>query len=152
MKKISFTQSEYNKTGNNMDIKLIKKEIIKQIDDHFETKETRWFAETNDNFDGTAQGYGYKSPQAVYKAYHYFKNKNKYKNNAKNVKTFLNDNPDINNALEQYFDPQECLWRDKDREPTSIEHFVETMQEENPEIANKMLDQKHLWKAIEAYF
>lgn len=81
----------------------------------------------------------------------FFKNKNKNKNNAKNVKKWLKDNPDINNALEQYFDPQECLWREKDREPTSIEHFVETMQEENPEIANKMLDQKHLWKAILEY-
>jgi len=136
----------------NIDIKLIKKEIIKDIDDHFETKETRWFAETNDNFDGTAQGYGYKSPQAVYKAYNYFKNKNKYKNEANIVKKWLKANPDINNALEAYFDPQECLWREKDQEPTSIEDFVEMMQEESPEIANKMLDQKHLWKAIFNYF
>ena len=59
---------------------------------------------------------------------------------------------DINNALEAYFDPQECLWREKDQEPTSIEDFVEMMQEESPEIANKMLDQKHLWKAIFNYF
>jgi len=34
--------------------------------------ETRYFVETNDGFDGTAQGYGYRSPQNIYRAYSYY--------------------------------------------------------------------------------
>jgi len=48
-------------------LNLIKKEIDKSGEYGFPVTETRWFVETEDGFDGTAQGYGFKSPQALYK-------------------------------------------------------------------------------------
>ena len=55
-------------------LQLTKKEI-KTEDEPWE-KEERWFTKTEDGFDGTAQGYGYKTPKKLYAAYWFFKNKN----------------------------------------------------------------------------
>ena len=54
-------------------LNLIKKEVENNKTWGVPVKKFRWFVETNDGFDGTAQGYGYKTPQAVYKAYAYLR-------------------------------------------------------------------------------
>jgi hypothetical protein len=70
-------------------LNLIKKEIDKSEEYGVPMKETRWFVETNDDFDGTANGHGYKTPQAVYKAYYYFLNKNKFAKQKQDIKQWL---------------------------------------------------------------
>jgi len=138
-----------------MDIKLdlIKKEITKDYDD----VETRWFVETNDGFDGTANGYGYKSPQKLYKAYWYFKNKDKFKSLRKEVTKFLKENPDIKQIIDDYMDVDWQLDRWKDNEPTSIPELMELIEHyddllEKEKIIEKLNDVEHLWKSIIYYY
>lgn len=126
---------------------LIKKEIDKSEDYGVPVKETRWFVETNDGFDGTANGYGYKTPQAIYKAYAYFKSKDQRKQKGQEIKQFLAANPDIVAVCEAYFDEGESIYRLKDREPTSVENML-TYIEDKPDVAKKLLDNKHLWKSL----
>ena len=137
-----------------MDIKLdlIKKEITHEYD-----VETRWFVETNDGFDGTANGYGYKSPQKLYKAYWYFKNKDKFKSLRKEVIKFLKENPDIKQIIDDYMDPDWQLDRWKDNEPTSIPDLIELIEHyddmsEKEKIIEKLNDVEHLWKSIIYYY
>ena len=130
-------------------LNLIKK-IIENNHDGFIQCETRWFVETNDGFDGTAQGYGYKSPQSLYKAYHYFKNKNKYKKNNQEIKTFLKNNPDIKNEFEKYFDAQESLWRLKDGDEDSLEDMIEGLDDQ--ELIEKFQSQSTIIKKIFDYY
>lgn len=131
-------------------LKLIKKEVIKKEDYGQEVKENRWFVETNDGFDGTAQGYGYKTPQSLYKAYGYFKNKNSRKNDEKLVKKFLNENLDVKTILNSYLDPDWWIDREKDGDPTSIEDMIETYKEESV-VIDKLIKNKHLWKQLIKY-
>lgn len=132
-------------------LNLIKKEIDKSEEYGVPVMETRWFVETNDGFDGSAQGHGYKTPQAVYKAYAYFKSKDQRKTEANQVKKFLKDNPDVKAALKNYLDADWAMDRAMDGEPTSIDNMLEHMAEDRPEVAKKLNDNKHLWKAIMKY-
>lgn len=132
-------------------LNLIKKEIDKSEEYGVPVTETRWFVETNDGFDGSAQGYGYKTPQAVYKAYAYFKSKDQRKAETNQVKKFLKDNPDVKAALKNYLDADWAMDRAMDGEPTSIDNMLEHMAEDRPEVAKKLNDNKHLWKAIMKY-
>jgi len=130
---------------------LIKKEIDKSEDYGVPVKETRWFVETNDGFDGTANGYGYKTPQAIYKAYAYFKSKDQRKQQGKEIKQFLASNPDIRDAFDEYFHESNCIYRLKDREPTSVENMI-TYIEDQPEVVKKLQENKHLWKALMKHY
>lgn len=133
-------------------LNLIKKEIDKSAEyDGIPVKETRWFVETNDGFDGSAQGYGYKSPQAVYKAYAYFKSKDKRKAETDTIENFLKDNPDIRKALNSYMDGDWAIDRMKDGEDSSIENMIEYFKEDEPAMVKKLQDNKHLWKALMKY-
>jgi hypothetical protein len=129
-------------------LNLIKKDIDKSAEYGVPVKETRWFVETNDGFDGTAQGYGFKTPQAVYKAYAYFKSKGKRQTEASRMKQFLKDNPDIKAALKNYLDADWAMDRYKDGEPTSIENMLEYIAEDQPEVVQKLNDNKSIWKAL----
>ena len=129
---------------------LIKKEIDKSEDYGVPVKETRWFVETNDGFDGTANGYGYKTPQAIYKAYAYFKSKDQRKAEAKTVKQFLKENPDIVAVLGDYCSEWCSIDRLKNGEPTSVENLLEYLGDK-PDVAKKLLDNKHLWKVLMKY-
>lgn len=133
-------------------LNLIKKEIDKSEEYGVPVTETRWFVETNDSFDGTANGYGFKTPQAVYKAYYYFLNKNKFAKQKQDIKQWLKDNPDVKAALNNYFDADWAIDRAKDGEPTSIENMLEHMGEDRPEVAKKLNDNKNLWKALIKYY
>ena len=131
-------------------LNLIKKEIDRTPKYGISVKECRWFVDTNDGFDGTANGYGYKTPQAVYKAYAYFKNKDKREEETNTVKQFLKENPDINAVLNNYLDADLIIDRIKNGEPTSIENMLEYLKD-RPEVVKKLNDNKHLWKAIMRY-
>lgn len=136
----------------NEKLNLIKKEIDKSAEyDGIPVKETRWFVETNDGFDGTANGYGYKTPQAVYKAYAYFKSKDKRNQETNTIKQFLVDNLDVKKALKNYLDADWAIDRMKDGEPTSIENMLEYLEDDEPELVKKLKDNKHLWKALMKY-
>ena len=127
---------------------LIKKEIDKSEEYGVPVKETRWFVETNDGFDGTAQGYGFKTPQAVYKAYAYFKSNDKRKADIKQVKQFLKDNPEVRTALNNYLDADWAKDRFIDGEPTSIENMLEYVAEDCPEVSKKLNENKSIWKSL----
>ncbi len=128
-------------------LNLIKKEIDKSEEYGVPVKETRWFVETNDGFDGTANGYGYKTPQAVYRAYAYFKSKDQRKAETKLIEKFLKENPDIRRALNNYMNADWAIDRAKDGEESSIENMLEYISEDQPEVAKKLEENKHLWKA-----
>ncbi|MBX8638545.1 MAG: hypothetical protein KIY11_09355, partial [Thermoplasmata archaeon] len=65
--------------------------------------ETRYFAETGDGFDGTTQGYGYRSMEKLNKAYWYFKNRNRLEGEKGSAKKLLKDNRALAKLLRDYF-------------------------------------------------
>lgn len=142
----------------------------KQINvNEFET-ETRYFAKTDDGFDGTAQGYGYKSIEKLKKAYWFYKNKGKLKQNKNKAKKFLKNNPDINYLLKDYFNVDNMICALKDGEKLSIETLLaelkktpveipseelkEMKKEKNPyqnaneDVIKRLENVKYLWKSI----
>jgi len=127
-------------------IKIIQKEI-KTGNEPWE-KEIRYFSETNDGFDGTAQGYGYKSVQAINKAYWFFKNKNKLTKQQNDAKQFLSDNLNVKSALKSYFNCENNFWMVKEGINISIKHFCDYYKSEI-EIIEKLSTVKELWKSIE---
>jgi hypothetical protein len=137
-----------------MDIKLdlIKKEIIKNGDKIF-----KWFVETDDGFDGTADGYGYNSPQKLYNAYWYFKNKSKSTSLRREVYNFLKENPDIKQIIDDYMDLDWQLDRLKDNEPTSIPDLIELIEDDNDiidknNIIKRLNNVNYLWEFIMIYY
>ena len=131
-------------------LQLTKKEI-KTGDEPWE-KEERWFTKTDDGFDGTAQGYGYKTPKKLYAAYWFFKNKDKINQSKKDVIKFLKENPDVKKELKSYFDENECFYRAKDGEDTSFKDFmVRAKNSDISEIGKKLNNVKHLWHSLELH-
>ena len=128
-------------------LNLIKKEIdLSHEYDVISFPEKRWFVETNDGFDGTAEGYGYKSARNLYKAYAYFKTKGK-RGRKKAIKKFLANNPDVIKALVNYLEESPVFIPMKDRVPKSIENMLKHHKDE-PELVKKFQDHKHLWRAL----
>lgn len=114
--------------------------------------EPRWFVKTNDGFDGTAQGYGYKTPDAVYRAYAWFKSKDKRKQQKKDLNRFFKENPDIKSLLDAYFSEDEMFYRYKDGEDSSMKDFMNATKIERPDIVEKIVAIKYLWKTIETFY
>ena len=54
-------------------------------------------------------------------------------------------------VCEAYFDEGESIYRLKDREPTSVENML-TYIEDKPDVAKKLLDNKHLWKSLMKHY
>ena len=121
-------------------------------DIEFPSYETRYFAESNDGFDGTAQGYGYKSKQKLILAHWYFLNKNKIPCWNNEAKSFLKKNPDIKTKLKQYFSEDNFLYAWKCQEELSMQSFVNELlkdeDEKSKEIAQKLNQVKRLWKSF----
>jgi len=109
---------------------------------------TRYFTVPDriDGFDGTAQGWGYKTKQALHKAFSYHQNRHKIAANAVEAKQFLGDNPDVVKIIAAYMDEQECLYRAKDGDPTSIPHLIKSIQKEQPDVAEKLRGVKPLYR------
>jgi uncharacterized protein YdcH (DUF465 family) len=130
-------------------MKIIEKSI--QVDEFI--TETRYFAETDDGFDGTAQGYGYKSLEKLNKAYWYFKNRHKLENLKGEARRFLRKNPEIAKMLDDYFSVDNCLYAAKGGETLSIGSLLEDLKRDNlpnrEEIIAKLVANKHLWRTLE---
>ena len=72
----------------------------KIIEDDVGNTETRYFGKTEDSFDGTAQGYGFKSKEKLEKAYWFYKNRDKISDKKNKAKKFLKENPQIKRLLD----------------------------------------------------
>jgi len=122
-------------------------------DAEFPNYETRYFADSKDGFDGTAQGYGYKSKQKLMVAYWYSQNKHKIHSLNIETKKFMKENSEIKILLKEYFSDQNCLYYAKDGEEMSIQDFIITILRDKSiintqEITEKLNQNKHLWKTI----
>jgi hypothetical protein len=134
-------------------LNIISKTIQTNDDIEFPNYETRYFADKKDGFDGTAQGYGYKSKQKLMIAYWYSQNKGKIKSLKSETKKFMKDNSDVKKLLDIYFDDQNCLYYAKDNEEMSIQDFINVISKDkeiinSDEIIIKLNQNKHLWKTI----
>jgi hypothetical protein len=115
--------------------------------------EIRWFTQTDDGFDGTAGGYGYKTPEKLYAAYWFFKNQDKILALKAEARKYLKDNDDVSFALRSYFHPDNCFYRLKDGEDSSIKNFIKESADDGlSKIADKLNTVKHLWKSMEIHF
>lgn len=132
-------------------LNLIKKEVKKSSQYGTYSRETRWFVETNDGFDDTANGYGYKTPKAVYKAYSYFLNKDKYAQKKKEIKQWLKDNPDVKAEFDNYFHEDNCFYRAKDGEETSVENLILCIPNKTV-VVEKLNSNKNLWQQLMRYY
>jgi len=133
-------------------LNITSKTIQLGEDIEFPSYEIRYFAESNDGFDGTAQGYGYKSKQKLILAHWYYLNKNKIKSWKGETKRFMKDNPKIKKLFDNYFDESNCLYYAKDGEEMSIEDFINIISKDedinSQEIIRKLNEKKYLWKTI----
>lgn len=121
----------------------------KIIEDGVGNTETRYFGKIDDGFDGTAQGYGYKSKEKLEKAYWFYKNKDKIKAKKNKAKKFLKDNPNIKRLLDNYFSAQNYVYAFKEGEEFTMESFLETIKEEgNFEVIQKLNDNKDIWRNL----
>lgn len=126
----------------------------KKVEDTTGNTSLRYFGETKDGFDGTAQGYGYKSKQKLMKAYWFHQNKHKIKGLKSEAKQFLKDNPKIKKIVEDYFSEDNCFYAMKDGEILSIKNLIIDLKtddalENKSEIIDILNKNKHLWKTIE---
>lgn len=111
---------------------------------------TRYFTDPPKigGFDGTAQGYGYKTEQGLRKALWYQQNKGKIAEKDKRARGFLKQNPEIDALFNLYMDEDECFHRMKDGEPTSMKDFLERIQGEHPEAAAVLRGASSLHSAL----
>lgn len=114
--------------------------------------ETRYFAETDDGFDGTAQGHGYRSVEKLKKAYWFYKNRGRLSALKGEAKKFLRENQDVANAVRDYFTAQNALYAFKEGTRLSWEGLVEELERspDSAPVADKIRQNQRLWKSIEA--
>ncbi len=128
---------------------------IKLIEDGEGNRTNRWFAKTNDGFDGTAQGWGYKSKQKLIKAYWFHQNRHKINGLKSEAKKLLAENPKIRKILSDYFDIDNVVYAMKCNESLSFKTFMTALNNDKWNIENKaeiieiLNKNKHLWKTIE---
>lgn len=122
----------------------------KIIEDSDGNAETRYFGKTEDSFDGTAQGYGYKSIEKLQKAYWFYKNKDKINARKGKAKSFLKDNPLIKKLLDDYFCEQNYLYAAKDGEDINMKTFLAMLEQEgnHQEVIDKMNENEDIWKNL----
>ena len=123
------------------------KEII--IDAEIGITDTRYFAKTDDKFDGTAQGFGFKSREKLEKAYWFFKNKDKINAKKAQAKKFLKEHPEIKKLLDDYFSDKNYLYALKDGEDIDMNTFLKALKEDDEtnhqEVIKLLNDNKELW-------
>ena len=121
----------------------------KTINDGIGNTEIRYFAVTDDNFDGTAQGYGYKSLQKLKKAYWFYQNKDKIRAKQNKAKKFLDENLQIKQLLEDYFSEQNYFYALKDGKELTMESFLMALDKDNFQgIIKKLCENKYIWRNI----
>lgn len=109
-------------------MKIISKKVSKN---EYET-EVRYFAETDDGFDGSAQGYGYKSEEKLQKAYWWYKNgdawKDKVKDRQNKILTHFRTNKEYAELYEnlvEFFHPDNAFYLMKDGNTYDKKSFLD---------------------------
>jgi hypothetical protein len=126
----------------------------KMVQDGEGNNVVRWFAKTNDGFDGTAQGWGYKTKEKLMKAYWFYQNRHKINDMKIETKKFLTENPKIKRILSNYFSVENELDALKNGESLSFESLMEDLNDDDWIIENKteiieiLNKNKHLWKTL----
>ena len=127
----------------------------KQVQVNEYQTETRYFVETGDGFEGSANGFGYKSMEKLHKAYWYHKNRGRISQMKGEAMAFLKENPEVKRVVDQYFSADNQLHAWKDGEKLSFPDLIQGLEsggwvEENGhDIARKISEKKHLWKTLE---
>ena len=106
---------------------------MKTVDDiQIEERNGRFYAKTNDKFDGSANGYGYKTKQALMKARWYFLNKSIIDANKDKARAWLNENKEAKSKLNSWLDDVD-YWIDDCKDHgvgPSLKRFLEEHQED----------------------
>ncbi len=112
----------------------------------------RYFADSSGGFDGTAQGWGYKSIEALKKAFWYSRHRSEFKHRENMARKFLKNNPEVRELLGQYFSEGNMLDSWKDGEELTLEGLIDEVRRENPSNAQEIIrlleEAKPLWKYI----
>jgi len=125
------------------------------IQDNEGNETNRWFAKTDDGFDGTAQGWGFKTKEKLMKAYWFYQNRHKINGLKSEAKKFLAENPKIKKILLKYFDDDNVFHALKCGVSLSFKTLMVDINDVNWNIENKteiveiLNKNKHLWKTIE---
>src|SRR5439155_1315964 len=82
-----------------------------------------------DGFDGTAQGYGYKTKQNLLKARWYFLNQDKIRAAQNEAQEWLKANPEAAQKLNEYTSEDNLLYSHKDGEEVSLRTFLDAYRE-----------------------
>lgn len=78
---------------------------MKPVDEiEIEERKGRFFAKTDDRFDGTANGYGYKSKQSLLRARWYFLNKPLIEARNKKARAWLKAHPEAKSRLNSWLE------------------------------------------------
>lgn len=114
----------------------------------------RWFAKTDDGFDGMAQGWGYKTKEKLMRAYWFHQNRHKINGLKSEAKKFLAENPRIKKILYKYFDADNILHALKCGVSLSFETLLNDLNddwdmENKAEVVEILNKNKHLWKTME---
>jgi hypothetical protein len=115
----------------------------------------RYFTKTDDGFDGTAQGWGYKTKEKLMKAYWFHQNRHKINGLKSDAKKFLTENPKIKKILSKYFDFDNVFHALKCGTSLSFETLMNDLNDNDWNLENKteiieiLNKNKHLWKTIE---
>jgi hypothetical protein len=114
--------------------------------------ETRYFADTGDSFDGTAQGYGFRTIAKLYKAYWFFKNRPRLEALRLEARTFLRENPRAAAALREYFSAERAVWAWKDGELLSMSGLVAELEQSGgmEGLVSTFNAHRHLWRTLES--
>ncbi len=120
----------------------------KDCDGWTETRtERRWFVENAVGFDGTANGYGFTSPQAAYKVYYHFANRGQRSKRNDEARRFLRENPDVHEALRGYLSEGEMCDRAKEGQSTSLDNLL-TYYRLPADLADKLTAAAALWRTL----
>jgi hypothetical protein len=107
---------------------------MKSVDDiQIEERNGRFYAKTDDKFDGSANGYGYKTKQALIKARWYYLNKATIDADKERARAWLNENKEAKSMLNSWLDDTDYWFYDcKDGgDGPSLKRFLAEHEEES---------------------
>ncbi|MGA8543522.1 MAG: hypothetical protein WB947_08320 [Thermoplasmata archaeon] len=114
--------------------------------------ETRYFADTGDEFDGTARGYGFRSLERLHRAYWYFKNRPRLEALRSDARRFLRENPRAAAAIREYFSTERAIYAWKDGEILSMQSLVAELEctPGAEDVVLQLNAHRHLWTTLES--
>lgn len=87
-------------------------------------KGDRWFSNSIESFDGTAQNHGYENPQKLFEVFYAEMEKLRHEELHEAAIQFLKDEPEIRSLLVRYFDEGEVFSRLKRKQESTIYNFL----------------------------